>query len=56
MTPIVGVTQDVSGGNCKNPFVLAYMESCTLSLIIVIFRSELHRCQKATSFDHKSAC
>lgn len=22
----------------------------------VIFRSELHRCQKATSFDHKSAC
>lgn len=34
MTPIVGVTQDVSGGNCKNPFVLAYMESCTLSLSI----------------------
>ena len=34
LKPISGVTQDTSGSNCKSPFVLGYLESCSLTLNI----------------------
>lgn len=34
MTPIQGVTQVTSSGNCSNPFTLAYHQSCTLNLAV----------------------
>ncbi|MDF1827246.1 MAG: hypothetical protein P1U39_03105 [Legionellaceae bacterium] len=33
-TPIPGVTQDTSAGNCTNPVTLNYQQSCTLSFVI----------------------
>jgi hypothetical protein len=30
--PIPGITQVTGGGNCQNPFVLAYQQSCILTL------------------------
>jgi len=32
MNTIQGITQDTSGNNCKNPFTLGYLQSCTLKL------------------------
>jgi hypothetical protein len=32
MNTIQGITQDTSGNNCKNPFTLDYLQSCTLKL------------------------
>jgi hypothetical protein len=34
LQPISGVTQDTSGSNCKSPFALGYLQSCTLALNI----------------------
>ncbi len=34
MTPIAGITQDISSSNCLAPFVLGYQKSCTLVLKI----------------------
>jgi hypothetical protein len=34
MTPIAGITQDTSGGNCSSPFMLSQDQSCTLSLLV----------------------
>jgi len=34
MNAIQGITQDTSGNNCKSPFTLGYLQSCTLKLNI----------------------
>jgi hypothetical protein len=34
LSAIPAITQITSAGNCPNPFVLAYQQSCTLGLII----------------------
>lgn len=34
LQPITGVTQNTSGNHCKSPVVLAYLESCSLTLNI----------------------
>ncbi|HHF7347013.1 TPA: hypothetical protein ACPSKE_000171 [Legionella feeleii] len=34
MTPIPGIVQVTTAGNCSNPFVLGYQESCVLTLTI----------------------
>ncbi|MCL9684348.1 InlB B-repeat-containing protein [Legionella maioricensis] len=33
MKPIAGITQ-ITTGSCKNPFILGYLESCTLNLFV----------------------
>ncbi|QLZ69748.1 hypothetical protein FOLKNPGA_02546 [Legionella sp. PC1000] len=36
MNPIIGINQVVSGeGNCNNPFLLGYKQSCTLTLEVI---------------------
>lgn len=34
MTPIIGISQITTAGNCPNPFTLSYQQSCTLTLSI----------------------
>jgi hypothetical protein len=34
MTPINGISQDTTAGNCPSPFTLAYQQSCTLTLTV----------------------
>ncbi len=34
MNPITGVTQNIGGGYCGNPFTLAYQQSCVLNLTV----------------------
>lgn len=34
MTPVAGITQVTSAGDCPNPFTLNYKQSCTLNLLV----------------------
>ncbi len=35
MSPITGINQVTSAGNCSDPFVLGYQQSCTLTLQVI---------------------